>query len=365
MKQNLIDEFNSQEEVNVSEFFNKIRLLINHLKKKLVFIIFSLILGAGAGVVFYYFQNTTYTAQTTFIVEEVKGNTSLGGLASLAGQFGVDVGSASSGGGSGVIAGDNILLYLKSENLIREVLLSNYDSTSNLSYADIYASKHKLLQKWNKDNSIGNVKFDRNLIKESPQKRLLDSLLQVLIRDNILRNQIDVFKIDKKAGFIKLKITTNDELFSKKFNDRLLEVAISNYISLKTRRQQKTVEKLQKRADSIEQLLIKKTTTTALLQTVSTTMDVNPLFKTDNSIKSEINSRDKTMISTVYGEVIKNLELAKFSLSQETPVIQVVDDSYLPLVVNKFEAWISILVSSLLFSVIYCIFLITKFIFDR
>jgi hypothetical protein len=50
-------------------------------------------------------------------------------LASLAGQFGVDVGGAS--GSAVVLSGDNILLYFKSESLAREVLLSKYDSTGN------------------------------------------------------------------------------------------------------------------------------------------------------------------------------------------------------------------------------------------
>ncbi|MGC8025682.1 hypothetical protein ACP3WI_25235, partial [Salmonella enterica] len=44
---------------------------------------------------------------------------------------------------------------------------------------------------------------------------------------------------------------------------------------------------------------------------------------------------DKTMLSTVYAEVVKNLELAKFTLSQETPVIQIVDNSLFPLIRNK------------------------------
>jgi uncharacterized protein involved in exopolysaccharide biosynthesis len=37
------------------------------------------------------------------------------------------------------------------------------------------------------------------------------------------------------------------------------------------------------------------------------------------------------MLATIFAEVVKNLELAKFTLSQETPVIQIVDNSYFPL----------------------------------
>jgi hypothetical protein len=59
-------------------------------------------------------------------------------------------------------------------------------------------------------------------------------------------------------------------------------------------------------------------------------VDVNPALRTA-PVSAEISTRQKMMLATIFGEVIKNLEMAKFSLSQETPVIQVVDKSYLPL----------------------------------
>ncbi len=41
------------------------------------------------------------------------------------------------------------------------------------------------------------------------------------------------------------------------------------------------------------------------------------------------------MLATIYAEVVKNLEIQKASLTQETPVIQVVDEIQTPLKKNK------------------------------
>ena len=48
-------------------------------------------------------------------------------------------------------------------------------------------------------------------------------------------------------------------------------------------------------------------------------------------ISAEISAREKSMAATIFAEVVKNLEIAKSILSQETPAIQIIDQSTLPL----------------------------------
>ena len=58
-------------------------------------------------------------------------------------------------------------------------------------------------------------------------------------------------------------------------------------------------------------------------------LDINPGIRTA-AVPVEIASRDKTVLTTLYAEVVKNLEASKLLLSQQTPVIQVLDrPSYL------------------------------------
>lgn len=319
------------DEISLKELIQKLREWVAYLKTQWWKIAIAGIIGGAIGFVYAWMQPITYTAKTTFVVEDAKSGGGLSGLASLAGQFGVDVGG---GGGGGLIAGDNILLYFKSESLAREVLLSPWDSSGKQSLADRYIQTHGFQEKWAENKKIGYVSFPVDTYG-SNYSRLQDSLLQVLINDHIINKQFAINRIDRKAGFIQLSVTMQNEALAKVYCDRLVDIAVKRYVVLKTERQQKTVDKLQARVDSISDLLNRKTSASAALQTAAATMDVNPLYKTSTTIATELTARDKTMLTTVFGEVVKNLELAKFSLSQETPVIQIVDSSQFPLIKKK------------------------------
>jgi uncharacterized protein involved in exopolysaccharide biosynthesis len=53
-------------------------------------------------------------------------------------------------------------------------------------------------------------------------------------------------------------------------------------------------------------------------------LDINPGIRTA-IVPVEIATRDKTVLATLYAEVTKNLEASKLLLSQQTPVIQLLD----------------------------------------
>lgn len=344
----------SSDEISLKEIIQKLGDWYRYLKTQWWKIAIAGIIGGALGFVYAWMQPITYTAKTTFVVEDAKSGGGLSGLASLAGQFGVDVGG---GGGGNLIAGDNILLYFKSESLAKQVLLSPWDSVGKQSLADRFINVYKLQEGWSKDNNIGQVSFPVQSLK-TYYSRLHDSLLQSIIKDYILKSQLEINKVDKKASFIQLAVTMKDEELAKTYCDRLIEVAIKKYVQLKTERQQKTVENLQVRVDSIGRLLNLKTSASALLQKAAVTMDVNPLYKTGSTVAAELNTRDKAMLTTVYGEVVKNLEMAKFTLSQETPVIQVIDVSGLPLSKNKVSRKQSVMFGIILMLVVSPLFLL-------
>jgi len=101
------------DEISLKELILKIKEWVAYLKTQWWKIAIAGFMGGIIGFVYAWMQPITYTAKTTFVVEDAKSSGgNLGGLASLAGQFGVDVGSG--GGGGGLLSGDNILLYFKS-----------------------------------------------------------------------------------------------------------------------------------------------------------------------------------------------------------------------------------------------------------
>lgn len=346
----------AEDEISLKELLQKAGEWWRYLKTQWWKIAIVGLIGGVIGFVYAWMQPVTYTAKTTFVVEEGKSSSSgLGGLASLAGQFGVDMGG---GSGGGLLSGDNILLYFKSPSLAREVLLTQYDSSSNQSVADVYATVYELKESWEKNKKIGQINFSPAGIGKT-YTRLQDSLLQKMI-EGIIKKQFTVAKTDKKGGFIDVTATMEDEALAKVYCERIVQRAVDKYINIKTQRQKSSVDKLQVRVDSIANLLRQKTVSGASLQTSSSTMDINPLYKTGTAVAVETTVRDKTMLATIFASVTQNLELAKFTLSQETPVIQVVDYPALPLYITKPTYIKSTLLFTLVFEIIFIVIISFK-----
>lgn len=325
----------TNDEFSLHDLFNRVISWTKIIRAKGLYLLCISLIGGFIGYFYAARKPILYSAKATFVVEDAKGGQTLGGLASLAGQFGLDMGSS----GGGVISGDNILLYLKSESLAREVFLSPWDSSFETSLLDIYSEHNGLSQTWAKKPDLGKVKF--HVLKDDvAYTRIQDSIIKTVI--NGFNNEyLIIDRPEKKAGFLELTVTSNFEEWSKVYCERLLQIAVQKYVDQKTQRQQKTVDKLQKRVDSIGRLLNYKTNLSASLITEASTMDLNPIYKANSTAKTETTVREKTMLTTVYAEVVKNLEIAKFTLSQETPVIQIVDTPTYPLkktMTSKFKS---------------------------
>ncbi|MDP2036632.1 MAG: hypothetical protein Q8L04_04565 [Ignavibacteria bacterium] len=347
---------NTSDEISLKEIIQKMVEWWCYLKTQWLKIAFVGFIGGAIGFVYAGKQPILYTAKMTFVVEEAKNSgSSMGGLASLAGQFGVDVGGSS---GGGVLSGDNILLYFKSESLAREVLLSKYDSSSNKSVADVYSEVYKLKEAWSINENIGKMDFPV-ITSNKIYTRLQDSLLQAII-GGILKTKFSVAKTDKKASFIEVTTIMENEQLAKIYCERVVKVAVDRYINVKTQRQKTTIDKLQVRVDSIAKVLSKKTTSGASLQTSASTMDINPLYTTGTTVAVESTMRDKTMLATIFASVVQNLELAKFNLSQETPVILVVDSSNFPLKKDKVSRLKTALNFTTVFGFIFIVIIIAR-----
>lgn len=318
-------------EITLEEHFKKMIEWYNYLKIQWLKIALMGFIGGCLGFTYAWLKPITYTAKLIFVVEEGKSaSSSLGSLASLAGQLGVDFGG---GNGGGLLNGENIFLYFKSNSLAREVLLSKYDSTSNKTVADFYAEIYELKDEWEENSKIGKIQFHA-LPSLKPYTRTQDSLIQKLT-ESILTDQFSVMRADKNGDFIEVSVTMENEELAKTYCERIVSKAINQYINIKVSRQKSTVEKLQTRVDSIARLLNQKTVSGATLQTSASTMDINPIYRAGSVVATETTLRDKTMLATVFASVTQNLELAKFTLSQETPVIQVVDKPIYPLKKEK------------------------------
>ncbi|MBU3744892.1 MAG: hypothetical protein FGM61_10195 [Sediminibacterium sp.] len=296
------------------------------------------VIGALVGVGYALIKKTTYTARLVFVVEESK--SSGGSIASaLAGQFGFDLGSLS--GGNGVLAGDNVLELLKSRTLLKKALLTPAQYPQS-SLADLYADVYGLRGKWKNDPAIGKEIFFAP--GKEIESRLQDSLLYSIM-ERLLEKELSIVKSDKKLGFFQLQASTRNEWFSQQICLRLLKVATDFYIEPKTRRLTANIDRLQKRADSLGIVLDNKTYSTAAA--TQRLLDANPAYAAPQ-VDAEISTRNKYLQGTVFAEIVKNLEISKTTLIQETPTVQIVDQPEMPLKKNEVKWWMGLLLGGIL-----------------
>jgi hypothetical protein len=344
MQENIQQE---ADEISLKQLIEKVQDAWSFLMKKWLVILSIGLLGGIIGFIYAYFHPIKYASRLTFVVEE--GKSGGGGLASLAGQFGLDLGG---GGSGGVFSGDNILLFLKSEGLCRETLITSYSDKDKAMLVDKYAEITGLKEDWEGDDEIGAINFSKYANGNFP--RIEDSLFQEIIKE-ILKNDLSVGKPDKKASFIEVKVLMEDEMLSKLFSERLVNIATERYVDSKTKTKAANVDMLQRRADSLSALLNNKTYSAAASQ--QSLVDANPALRTA-PIAAEITTREKTMAATIFGEVVKNLEISKTMLSQETPVIQMVDQSSLPLVKERVEKLKALVIGAILAGFLAVFFLL-------
>lgn len=287
--------------------------LFETIKKKIFFIFFAILIGALIGLTYAMFQKPKYNATLTFVLEE-GGTNGVGSFSSIASQFGIDI---AGGSGGGAFQGDNIIELFKSRLLIENTLLKQYANQQNL--ADVFFEISDIKK------DIENKGIDVNKISFNNHNILTDSIL-MLMHQEILNKNIEVYRLDKKLSYINVSFKCPDQNFSKTFVDSLVSGVLSFYKETKTQRSKNSVDKLQNRADEILAQLNEKTYQAA----TQIDINVNPSRRIA-TVPSELKLRDKSVLLAMYTEVAKNLEIAKASLMQETPIIQIVDKPILPL----------------------------------
>ena len=288
-----------------------IRYALSHYK---LFAIVCIITSA-LGLVYGKLQPHTYKASSTFIVEDKSGSRS-GGLSGLASQFGIDVGGLT-GGGAGLFDGDNILEIMKSRNIIEKVLLTkrvNERTNKTETFADFYLGITPLGAKLSSKGITAKQLNFAALDENTPHSFIQDSVLYTMYM--AINKNLVVEKKNKKSSIITLELVSGDQVFSKEFSESLIKQTSEMYIDIKTGNLSKSINKIQRKADSLQYALNSKD-------------DIRNYINL--SVPNEGVTRDKTISGTLYGEVVKNLETMKLSLINQTPVIQIIDGAKYPL----------------------------------
>ena len=132
------------------------------------------------------------------------------------------------------------------------------------------------------------------------------------------------------------------------------------YISYQTKQSTNTISFLQNRADSVFVELEKAE------QEFARVKDINQrIIKASGRLKELQLMRNVEVLNTMYLELVKNIEVSKLTLLNQTPIIQVIDKPILPLEDTKMSIFLVLLITifiSTTFSIIY--FVLRKLVND-
>ena len=289
------------------------------LKKKFTIVLisfFCLVLG----IVIAIGSETKYNAELTFVVEGENKVSSLGAMSGLASQFGLDVGGSS----SATFSQNNILELLKSRGVVEATLMQHakIDGKEDL-LIEHYLEINKIKDAWKENEDLVPVSFYGSLTYEN------DSVNGGVWR-SIINDKLVIELHSDEANIINLSYTSVNEGFAKEFVEALIEQMSKMYIVHQTAQANNTLDFLQNRADSVfGELEI------AELE-FAKVKDINQrIVKASGRLKELQLMRRVEVLNTMYLEIVKNLELSKITLLNQTPIINIIDKPILPLVKEK------------------------------
>lgn len=315
------------EEFSLKEVILKLTSALKYLMSKWVIILTASILGGLIGLTYAYIKKPTYKATLDFVLEDGKSGGGLSGALGLASQFGFDL---NSGGSNGAFSGDNILELMKSRLMVEKALLTTLNiSGKRTTLADFYIDFNQIRDSW-KNKPEQNVHFLPNSDRSKFSLKQ-DSVLGVFYKDLIKKNLI-VDKIDKKLSIISLSVNSTNELFSKNFAEVLTKVVSDFYIQTRTRKALKNVSILQRQTDSVRYVL--NLAISEVAYSTDAAPNANPLLQ-KLRVPAQRKQIDVAANTAILGELVKQLEIAKMSLLQETPLIEIIDKPILPLEKDK------------------------------
>ena len=306
----------------LGDVIESIKRFFSYLRSQFKLIAFFAVIGLVLPLIYRALQKPAYAASTTFILEEKSANG--GGLAGLASQVGLDLGSL--GSGSSLFTGDNILDIIKSRVIIEKVLMTPISGNSGKTLADLYLEFSGLGERLPAPVSFA---IPAASVVAPAHSVYQDSVLYVMY-EQIAKKNVSVDRLNKKGSIFKIVTVSQNQVFSKNFAERLLKETTTYYVNVKTSTAAANVKRLQARGDSLLRVLNAKSYNAASFQI----LDPNVAFKS-MSVPAEVSSRDKSIVFSIYAEVTKNLEMSRIALVSQTPVIQLLDVPKFPLMDDR------------------------------
>ena len=339
------------EEISLKDLILKLKYWYLYLLSKWVVIFLTGIVCAIIGFFYASSKKPIYTATCSFVLEEGGSAGGLGQYAGIASMVGVDI-----NGGGGIFQGDNIIELYKSRTMIQKTLLTAADFNGKKQLLiDRYIEINSLRDAWSKIPGLANISFIIN--SSAPYSRAQDSIIGTIV--NVIRGgYLKVSKPDKKLSIIQVEVKAEDELFAKTFNTTIVKNVNDFYVQTKTKKSLGNVNILQQKVDSVRRAMNGAVYTAAAVS--DATPNLNPTRQVQRVVPMQRAQISIEANKAILGELVKNLEMSKLALRQETPLIQVIDEPVLPLEKTRFGRLKGMVLGGIFGGILIVIFLLIR-----
>lgn len=336
------------ESVSTKQIVLEVIVIIKLLLSKIKWFI---IIGLFGGALFFFVGKKVikgYVSEVSFTLASNSGG-AFSSYMALASQFGITSGENTTE--------DKLVALLGSKRVIISSLLKksviNKEEVSLINY---YAKISGLQEDW-ADKSSHLKGFEFSSMSYDSITFIEDSLFENIVV-KLLKTNINT-EIDKESNIIYLEVSNSDEVFAYEFSKSLVHSVIDYYTWQSYKKEKETYEILNSSLDSViselkfkEELLAKQTD------------KKNNLVRKEGNVEELRLMREVEILSLMYAEGLKNLELAKISFLEKKAVVDIIDRPILPLKNKKISGVLLILIGGVLLCGIYSIIVIFRHYFN-
>ncbi|MBK6450621.1 hypothetical protein [Candidatus Brachybacter algidus] len=146
-----------------------------------------------------------------------------------------------------------------------------------------------------------------------------------------------------KSGIMTLRLISNNEDLSQSFINTMFEVLSNFYIEKSIEKEKLTYDLLKQRVE-----LLYNRMNNQLDKATSYTDKSMGIWEESSRLPSIKLTRDSRISTELYGEILKNLEIADFTMKSKTPFIQQIDYPRKPLITEEAGLYIQIVIGGII-----------------
>lgn len=325
MMENNNERMPAFDEFSPKKILRAIRTIWAYVRSKLKWILGLAILSGIIGASIAYFKKPLYAAEITFALDEEK---ALHNKSEFS-EFSEQLGLAPIDGGNVFSNVNNIAELIKSRLIIEKTLRSTVKiHNKEILFANFFLDSLDWRDKWLSSSAYPKLVFNTSK-KDSNEVWFENGILKNMYK-KLTGEYLKINPKGKGTTISSVVCETRHPLFSKYFVEALMNEVTTYYINAKTERSRINLDIIQKRTDSVRQAYVQ-----ALYgRAVFSDADIN-LVRESFSVPGERKQTDAQILRAAYIDLSRNLESAKTSLMNNTPIIQIVDSPVLPLDIKK------------------------------